>query len=542
MDMFPEKYGMSYIRRKNSEYNECKKFYKNENEYTLTEYLDNKRNICSTLDEICELDKVYSYLESSLDIPYDIKEQTEYIGECYGIDYLGSLKVLLAAVCMATWGRLSVKPNELWLEPGILQTIMVGKSGTMKSPLLKAVAYPLRQFELDRVVPVEQRAHCEAMLQSGRELFREMEKIKLRESIMEAVHSAPETVMEKLKQLANESARRKIDAHKVLNFSVPNDPCLILDTATPLALINQLKQQGECACIMSGEPDFIKKIILDRSAEKNIVLRGANQEQYVKVSCHAKNDVRLRHPAINILVMSQHSIAEKLYCNEEMNDIGLTARLMPHFFAKYDHIDKYESCAVDKYNSRIRDLLDQYYTQDSNAERYTVKLKPGAVNVLDGFREEIVHILKVKDMPESAAPWMRKACGLALRYALAYHAWRCANPHESDITMDEMLLGVMVVRESLAHVKFAYSPKGLCAVNTARKIIDSIGNRPEDTYIKLNQVWTSTLIQQRIGRKSVEVNNALKLLEDLNWITLHDEGSNNLKFMLHRDFFRKALP
>ena len=97
--------------------------------------------------------------------------------------------------------------------------------------------------------------------------------------------------------------------------------------------------------------------------------------------------------------------------------------------------------------------------------------------------------------------------------------------------MDEMLLGVMVVSKSLTHVSFAYSPEGLCAVNTARKIIDSIGNRPEDTYIKLEQVWTSTLIQQRIGRKSVEVNNALKLLEVLNWITLHDEGSNNLKFM-----------
>ena len=164
------------------------------------------------------------------------------------------------------------------------------------------------------------------------------------------------------------------------------------------------------------------------------------------------------------------------------------------------------------------------------------------MDVLDDFSEEIEDILKVKAMPESAAPWLRKACGLALRYALAYHAWRCANPHESDITMDEMLLGVMVVSKSLTHVSFAYSPEGLCAVNTARKIIDSIGNRPEDTYIKLEQVWTSTLIQQRIGRKSVEVNNALKLLEVLNWITLHDEGSNNLKFMLHRDFFRKALP
>ena len=183
-----------------------------------------------------------------------------------------------------------------------------------------------------------------------------------------------------------------------------------------------------------------------------------------------------------------------------------------------------------------------YHTQDSKAKHYVVKLTVGAMDRLSVFSKEIDRLLGANAKNGSIVPWLRKACGLSLRYALAYHAWRCTMPHESYITEDEMCVGIDIICDSLPHVEFVFSPTGLCAANTARKIIDSIGNRPEDTYIKLEQVWTSTLIQQRIGRKSVEVNNALKLLEVLNWITLHDEGSNNLKFMLHRDFFRKALP
>ena len=100
-----------------------------------------------------------------------------------------------------------------------------------------------------------------------------------------------------------------------------------------------------------------------------------------------------------------------------------------------------------------------------------------------------------------------------------------------------MRVGIDVVRNSLPHVEFAFGPMGLCALNTAQKIIDNIRNRTEDERLKLNQIWDSTLIQQRIGRKAVEVNNALQLLESYHWIILHDDGSQNLKFMLHNDFF-----
>lgn len=529
----------SDIRNTNRDYNETKEFFKNRNEYELNCYLADQQEIYSRRYEIMELDNVARDLKKRCDIPHDIKPQVYYIANSYGVDDLGALKMLLGALLTAARGRLSTTPKELWDEPGVLQTIIVGESGTLKSSVLQAVAHPFRQFEQGHAVPEEQRAFSKARQKAGKDFVRATVKSKLRETIKAAVQSSPAAALEQLKQFANESAQFQIDANKELASTVQVNPCLILDTATPMGLANHLKEHGECASIMSAEADFIKKVILDSSADTGLILRGATQERYVRSSGNAKNEIRLERPSINMLVMSQYSIAEKLYRNEDLNDIGLTARLMPHFFGSYPLCAEPDATAMEEYNSKIRRLLEMYYTQDSQAEHFAVKLTDGAVDRLDEFSKEIDRLLEAKTKSDSIVPWLRKACGLSLRYALAYHVWRCTIPHTQCITEDEMCVGIGIIRESLPHAEFAFSPTGLCALNTAKKIIDNIRNRPEDERHKLNQIWDSTLIQQRIGRKAVEVNNALQLLESYHWIILHDDGAKNLKFMLHNEFFGK---
>lgn len=532
----------SGLRRANHEYRELKLYMRNKDEFELETHLNEKQGSHGVGCDIIPLEDIPLSLESRCNIPSDIKKQVEFLAHSYGTDYLGSIKLLLSAISMAIWGRMSINPTALWNEPGILQTIAIGESGTMKSSLLKIIAQPFKRFEQDRAVPEEHRNFSRARQKAGKDFVREMQKRKLRETIKVAVHSDPTTALELLGQFANESAEFQIDACKKLNSTVQVAPRLMLDSITPMALAKHLQEHGECANIMSAEADFIKKFILDPSADIGLTLRGATQEQYVRPSGNTTKEIRLEHPAINILVMSQYSIAEKLYRNENLNDVGLTARFMPHFFVSYPPLTEPDATAMEEYNSKIRTLLDIYYTNESQAERYTVELTRGAIDILDEFKKEINRIIENKTMPASANPWLRKACGLSLRYALAYHAWRCTMPHEYYITKDEMRVGIDIIVDSLPHVEFAFSPTGLCAANTARKIIDSIGNRPEDERLKLEQVWNSTLIQQRIGRKSIEVNNALNLLEKLNWIILHDDGSKNFKFKLNWDFFRKALP
>ena len=422
---------MSDLRRINSEYAGVKLYMRNKDEYGLETHLYKKQESRSMLYAITPLEDIPLSLEKKQDIPQDIEPQVEFLAHSYGTDYLGAIKMLLTALLMATRGRVSINPKERWDEPGVLQAIMVGESGTMKSSKMKATACPFRQFEHDHAVSEEQLAFSKAKQKSGEKFTRAIEQIKLREAIKAAVQSDPATALEQLMQFASENVQFQIDANKKLASTVQVSPCLILDTATPMALAKHLKEHGECANIMSAEADFIKKVILDSSADTGLLLRGATQEQYVRLSGNATNQIRLERPSINMLVMSQYSIAEKLYRNEELNDIGLTARLMPHFFASYPPCTEPDATAMEEYNYKIRTLLDMYYTQDSQAEHYAVKLTAGAIDSLKEFEKEINDIIENKTMPASATPWLRKARGLSLRYALAYHAWRCTLPHMS---------------------------------------------------------------------------------------------------------------
>lgn len=349
---------MSDLRRTNSEYLEMKQYKSNKDEYTLKIHLYERQMSHSSDYDIIPLERIPRRLELRNNIPCDIKPQVEFLAHSYGIDYLGAIKVLLSAIIMAIWGRVSITPKELWDEPGILQTMGIGESGTMKSSLLKKIAHPSRQFEQDRAVSEEQRAFSKAKQKYGEKFIRTIEQMKRREAIKTAVQSDPAAVLEQLKQFASENAQLQIDANKELASTVQVSPCLILDTATPMALAKHLKEHGECANIMSAEADFIKKVILNSSADTGLLLRGATQEQYVRLSGNATNEIRLERPSINMLVMSQYSVAEKLYRNEDLNDIGLTARLMPHFFNSSYQREELNATAMEEYNSKIKKLLD----------------------------------------------------------------------------------------------------------------------------------------------------------------------------------------
>lgn len=142
----------------------------------------------------------------------------------------------------------------------------------MKSSLLKTIAQPFKRVEQDRAVPEEHRNISRARQKAGEDFVREIQKCKLREIIKVAVHSDTTTALEMLGQFANESAEFQLGAYKKLNSTVQMAPRLILDSITPMALAKHLQEHGECANIMSAEADFIKKVILNPSADIGLAL------------------------------------------------------------------------------------------------------------------------------------------------------------------------------------------------------------------------------------------------------------------------------
>ena len=161
-----------------------------------------------------------------------------------------------------------------------------------------------------------------------------------------------------------------------------------------------------------------------------------------------------------------------------------------------------------------------------------------ALELIKNF-ENHIRINEIQNAPEAALPCMLKAHGQAVRFAWDIHAWNNEQPHLSPISAEEMQVGIDLARASFSHIKYAYSPTGLVAYSVARKIIESL--------VRIDEIWEqnklitdgidSTTLQQRIGCKSKEVNNALRLLETYNYLAIYDDATNNLKVILHPSFY-----
>ena len=197
--------------------------------------------------------------------------------------------------------------------------------------------------------------------------------------------------------------------------------------------------------------------------------------------------------------------------------------------------------ATDDYNRKITKLLGLFHTPDKNAQRFQVGVPPEALQLIKRFEDDIRWDILPK-MPEAARPCLLKAHGQAVRFAWDIHAWSHDDPHLHLITEAEMQLGIDLVRASFQHIRYAYDPCGLTAFSTAQKILQSLKNIVDSWEQDkiLDDGIDSTTIQQRIGVKSKEVNNALQLLDEHNYLAVYDDATNNLKIALHPDFFAYA--
>ena len=169
-----------------------------------------------------------------------------------------------------------------------------------------------------------------------------------------------------------------------------------------------------------------------------------------------------------------------------------------------------------------------FHTQDRGAKRHQVSVADGALSLIRSFEEE-VRCDVIPYMPEAAEPCLRKAHGQAARFAWDIHAWNNDQPHLYPINYEEMRQGINLVRVTFPHIGYAYDPCGLVACSTAQKILESlyrITDRWEQGKL-IDDGIDSTTIQQRIGIKSKDVNNALRFLARHNYLAVYDDASNN---------------
>lgn len=193
---------------------------------------------------------------------------------------------------------------------------------------------------------------------------------------------------------------------------------------------------------------------------------------------------------------------------------------------------------IEMYEQKIIQMLETYYTQDSNAVRYKVSYTDEASRLVLEFEHEIMQ-QHISSMPKTAEPCLRKLHGQAARFAWGIHAWNNDTPHASPVTAEEMTQGISICRYSLPHIKYAYDPCGLQAYEDAIKIVEKLFEVNMFTVFDgvSSDHLDSRTIQQRVRLNAERVDNALRLLERHNALRIIDSGTRKNIIVLHPNFY-----
>lgn len=512
-----------------------KRFRANEDSFQLSQYLKDCQYSFSDNCYPSSLSKIARRLSQYLPIPRELDLDVKYFSHSdLHVPPDAAVIAMLTCASMALRGVVSVRVDEDWLEPSPIMVAMIGDSGVRKSGFFSILHKPFEDFEKNKTPSESEMITANEIRRISNKYLNHYEGKIIRNAVKELVEEEPMHISGKILRDCEKLALQEVELKAKIGEMCRPAPKVIIDSGTSVALIESFKDNGESIGILSPEPSALRDLVLNPTGNVDIILRGYTQEPYTRFG---RNQISLKRPALSMLLASQYSVAAEVYGNKHLNDIGLTPRITPYFLYEF-----HERCpsifnSVARYNDDVARLLGMYYTQDASPHRYTINVDDDAFRLIRDFEDEIKFDI-IPDMHSSVTASLKKAHGLAIRFACAFHALLHAVPHKTNINAYEMSVGISVVRNLIGHFQFAHDPRGLSAYLIAKQILDNILSRREDERYKLEQVWEVEIIRSRLGLSAIDTTNALMLLEDCNWILFHDDGSKNPKFVLHLDSFK----
>lgn len=520
----------------NHAYEELERFHSNKDNFELQNYLKDCQYEFSAKCHPFSLSSLPGRLSHNLSIPNEIYSCVTYISHSdLHVPPDAAVTALLTCASIALRGAVSVFVREGWVEPSPIMSVMIGDSGARKSGFFSILYKPFECFEKSKAPSERELMMANEIRRISNKHLSCFEGKITRNTVKELVGENPMYIVDKMLESSKELALQSAELREKTAEMCRPAPKVVIDSGTPVALLECVRDNGGCIGVVSPEPSVFRDLVLSPNANLDIILRGYTQEPYTRLG---RDQIHLKQPALPMLLASQYSVAAEVYGNKHLNDIGLTPRISPFFL--HEHHERVPSMfkSIKLYDAVMIRLLSMYYTQNSSPQRYVINVEADASKLIQDFEEEIKFDI-IPDMHGSVTASLKKMHGLAVRFACAFHALLHDIPHEASINAYEMSIGISVARNLINHFQFAHDPRGLPAYPIAKQILDNILSRREDKRHKIGQVWDVENIRSRLGLSAVAATNALKLLEACNWILFHDDGSKNPKFVLHLDAFER---
>ncbi|MEN6565317.1 MAG: YfjI family protein [Veillonellales bacterium] len=373
------------------------------------------------------------------------------------IDLASCLSLAAVSLTVARTAEVQVYPD--WREPLNIWTAVFLDPSNLKSPILKALIEPIRDYEKRRIE--DERGNIAEAKRAYVLLERRIEKLTEKAAKSDLKPEEREQAESELRRLARESDEMEI----------PASPRLIVADITAEKLTSVLAEQpGERIAILSAEGGMLFSIMAGRyskGANFDIYLSAYSGESYT-VDRRGRTET-LDRPALTMGLAAQPSIIRGMATDREFKlfrERGLLARFLYSL-----PISKLGGRTFDQYKPIPDNVRHVYYSNilkllelPVGETVQTIKMSLAAQGAFKQFRRE----LEKRMNPEngdlySLLDWAGKLHGQVIRLAGILHiAGQAGDPYpwREPINSDTMAAAITIGLYFAEHAKVAFGSMG----------------------------------------------------------------------------------
>jgi len=414
----------------------------------------------------------------------------------------------LGALFVAARGNFVIRMDNVYTEALTNYLLTVAPSGSRKSAICSFYKAPILAYEqeLQRQYDAHMpKAHV------ARNIFNQMEKYKIKKNIQLL---GVETLNAEQMREAADMLATDVCGSETAYAASSSRPKLLTDTPTMIKLAEIMAEQGETIGIMEPEGALLKAKL--QSTRDDILLKAFSMEAFADESRGAKAVV-MSHPCLAISIMTQDSVAEKLFSKDHFKNDGLLPRFLTCF--AMDRVDISSDCsgASDEvaaaYGQKINALLRiDPLTVDGIRKSYEISLSPMAEALRFEYTRNVQARRHYGEFASHEA-FGEKLVGHAIRLAGALHLWLHDTPHEHAIAESTMRGGIALADFFAANAKIAFDIKATRGLRIAHRLLTWITEHRHYQF-------SSRDAQRRIGNGGTadDIRVALRILEQHGYI------------------------
>lgn len=380
----------------------------------------------------------------------------------------------IAALAVATGGRVDVIPMRGWVEPTNVYVVVALAPGSRKSAAFSAMTRPLYDAEaalVDSTAPERMQAALVA-----RRANAQADKAA---RAAESADANPNAALAEAISAAQDAAG---------HIEYP-EPRLLADDLTPETAASLLAVHGGRLALMSAEGGAFATVTGTRySATPNLEpLLKAHAGDMIRVDRKGRPSERVERPALTIGITTQPENLAEIATSPGARDRGLLARFL---YAVPEntvgHRKVHAAPVTDTTRTTYGDQLSQLVLDlAALPERATLTLTPAAVEILG----ELERWLEPRLDPEGGAlasvtDWASKMAGTALRLAGLLHMAEHGAPGiRQPIPAPTMSAAIELARYFLAHSLAVFDLIGdNPETEAARRVLDWITRTKPATF------------------------------------------------------------